>query len=68
MLQDVRRRRRTEVAQLNGHVADEGRRLSVPTPLNAAVVSTFAEIGVDFEPRSERVDPLLQVSGVDVAA
>jgi 2-dehydropantoate 2-reductase len=68
MLQDVRRRRRTEVAQLNGYVADEGRRLGVPTPLNEAVVEKFAEVGVDFEPRSERVDPLLQVTGVDVAA
>src|SRR5947199_1620885 len=34
MLQDVMRRRRTEIDHLNGYVAAEGRRLGVPTPFN----------------------------------
>jgi len=38
MLQDVDRRRRTEVDVLNGGIASFGRRAGVPTPLNDAIV------------------------------
>jgi 2-dehydropantoate 2-reductase len=58
MLQDVRKQRRTEVDYLNGYVASEGRRLSVPTPYNDAVVERFRELGTAFEPRLEHLDPL----------
>jgi 2-dehydropantoate 2-reductase len=68
MLQDVRRGRRTEVAQLNGYVAEEGRRLGVPTPFNAAVTETFGRIGVDFAPRSERIDTLMEAVAEHVPA
>ncbi len=37
MLQDVERRRRTEVDAINGAVAARGARLGVPTPVNAAL-------------------------------
>lgn len=38
VLQDWRKSRHSEVDDLNGHVADEGTRLGIPTPMNAAVV------------------------------
>ena len=38
MLQDLARGARTEVDALNGAVADEGRRLGVPTPVNAQLL------------------------------
>jgi 2-dehydropantoate 2-reductase len=37
MLQDVVAHRRTEVDTLNGGIVDAGRRVGVPTPLNAVV-------------------------------
>src|SRR4030095_7371362 len=40
LLQDVMRGRRTEIEYLNGYVCTEGRRLSVPTPVNDAVGKT----------------------------
>jgi 2-dehydropantoate 2-reductase len=40
MLQDLERGRPTEIDDINGHVVSEGRRLGVPTPVNAAVVET----------------------------
>jgi 2-dehydropantoate 2-reductase len=40
MLQDLERGRPTEIDFINGHVVSEGRRLGVPTPINAAVVET----------------------------
>ena len=68
MLQDVRRKRRTEVDYLNGYVADEGRRLGIATPVNDAIVEIFAPLGTDFEPRPDRVDPLLKVVEAHVPA
>jgi len=44
MLQDVTKGRPTEIDYLNGHVAEEGRRLGVPTPANEAVVPIVKEI------------------------
>ena len=38
LLQDVMKRRRTEVGYLNGDVARRGSRLGIPTPANALVV------------------------------
>ncbi len=37
MLQDVRKRRRTEVAQINGFINRRGQELEVPTPVNATL-------------------------------
>jgi 2-dehydropantoate 2-reductase len=61
MLQDVKKHRRTEVDYLNGFVADEGRRLGVPTPYNDAVVERFGELGTSFDPASHRLDPLAEL-------
>jgi len=37
-LQDVMKARRTEIEHLNGYVAEQGRKLGVPTPFNDAVI------------------------------
>lgn len=37
MLQDVMRKRVTEIDVLNGAIVDEGRKLGVPTPVNAVI-------------------------------
>jgi 2-dehydropantoate 2-reductase len=59
MLQDVKKRRRTEVEYLNGYVAQEGRRLNVPTPFNDAVVERFEELGTSFDPDPGLLAPLV---------
>lgn len=38
VLQDWRKGRRSEAQDLNGHVADEGARLGIPTPMNDTVL------------------------------
>jgi 2-dehydropantoate 2-reductase len=38
MLQDVEASRQTEVDVINGAIVDAGKRLSIPTPLNDAMV------------------------------
>jgi len=40
-LQDVMKGRRTEIEHLNGYVAEQGRKLGVPTPFNDAVVQAI---------------------------
>jgi 2-dehydropantoate 2-reductase len=47
LLLDLREGRRTEVAALNGAVAAAGARLSIPTPVNAALCRILEEIGAD---------------------
>jgi 2-dehydropantoate 2-reductase len=44
MLQDLERGRRTEIDFVNGYAVDVGRRLGVPTPVNAAIVQTVHAI------------------------
>ncbi|HEY1907873.1 MAG TPA: 2-dehydropantoate 2-reductase [Myxococcaceae bacterium] len=44
MLQDFERGRPTEIDFINGYVAELGRRLAVPTPVNAAIVETVHAI------------------------
>ena len=39
MLQDVHKRRKTEIDALNGGIAGEGRRIGVPTPLHDCMVA-----------------------------
>jgi 2-dehydropantoate 2-reductase len=58
MLQDVMRKRRTEIDHLNGYVAEHGRRVGVKTPFNDRIVALFHEHGVDFVPRLENLAPL----------
>lgn len=59
-LQDVMRGRRTEIAELNGFVAAEGRRLGVPTPFNDAVVREVTRHGVGtLVPDPANLQPLI---------
>jgi 2-dehydropantoate 2-reductase len=44
MLQDFERGRPTEIDFINGHVADVGRSMGIPTPANAAIVGTVHAI------------------------
>ena len=45
LLQDVIKGRRTEVDQLNGFIAAQGKELGIPTPMNDAVVGIFERRG-----------------------
>jgi 2-dehydropantoate 2-reductase len=44
MAQDVAKGRRSEIEQMNGHVAARGLELSVPTPVTSAVIAIVREI------------------------
>jgi 2-dehydropantoate 2-reductase len=59
MLQDVMRRRRTEIDHLNGFVATEGRRVGVKTPFNDRVVELYHAHGVGLTPDPKHLEPLL---------
>jgi 2-dehydropantoate 2-reductase len=59
MLQDVMRRRRTEIDHLNGYVVAEGRRVGVKTPFNEAVVELYHAHGVGLRPDPKHIEPLL---------
>jgi len=48
MLQDVRNRRRTEIDAINGAVVEEGKRLGIPTPVNAELVRQIKEIEAGY--------------------
>jgi 2-dehydropantoate 2-reductase len=62
LLQDVMRGRRTEVDYLNGYVVEEGRRVGVPTPVNAAVVAEIHRHGVGtLKPDPANLEPLLRL-------
>jgi 2-dehydropantoate 2-reductase len=59
LLQDVMRRRRTEVEYLNGYVAAQGRTVGVPTPFNDAIVELFRRHGVGtLTPDPKHLEPL----------
>ena len=59
LLQDVMRRRRTEVEFLNGYVAAQGRKVGVPTPFNDAIVELFRRHGVGtLTPDPKHLEPL----------
>ena len=62
LLQDVMRRRRTEIEYLNGYVVAEGRQAGVPTPINEAVVDLYRRYGVGaLEPDPRNLEPLLKL-------
>jgi 2-dehydropantoate 2-reductase len=44
MLQDVNRKRPTEIDAINGEIAAAGRRLGIPTPVNDALIKKVKEI------------------------
>jgi 2-dehydropantoate 2-reductase len=62
LLQDVMRRRRTEIEYLNGYVVNEGRKAGVATPLNEAVVDLYRQHGVGaLAPDPRHLEPLLKL-------
>ena len=59
---DIERGRKTEIDSLSGFVAQEGRRLDIPTPLNKAICQMVREIeGGARLPGSQNLDELLRV-------
>lgn len=44
MLQDVLNRRRTEIAFINGAIVQEGKKIAIPTPVNATLTSLITVI------------------------
>ena len=60
LLQDVMKRRRTEVDFLNGHVSAEGKKKAVPTPFNDAIVAAVhAQPVGQLAPNPKNLDPLI---------
>ena len=60
LLQDVIKRRRTEVDFLNGHVSAEGRTKGVPTPFNDAIVAAVHAHPVgQLTPSPKHLEPLI---------
>ena len=62
MGQDVEKGRRTEIEFMNGFIVDEGRRVGVPTPINAAIVQVVQEVqsgerAPGAEERASRTEP-----------
>ena len=58
LLQDVMKKRRTEVEYLNGHVSLQAREHGLAVPLNDAVVAEFRRLGLGFTPEPSRLEPL----------
>jgi 2-dehydropantoate 2-reductase len=50
MLQDVEKRRITEIDVINGAVVEAGQRLSIPTPYNSAMVWLIKALEESFQP------------------
>ena len=59
LLQDVIRRRRTEIEFLNGAVCEHGRRVGVKTPFNDKVVEIVKSLGVGFKSDPKHLDPVI---------
>jgi 2-dehydropantoate 2-reductase len=60
-LQDVLKRRRTEIDYLNGYVCREGARVGVKTPFNDAVVAIVRGLGVGFQSNRAHLDPVIRM-------
>ena len=59
LLQDVKKKRRTEIDYLNGYVCEQGKAKGVKTPYNDAVVATIRGLGVGFTPDRKHLDPVI---------
>jgi 2-dehydropantoate 2-reductase len=60
LLQDVLKRRRTEIDHLNGYVSERGRAVGIPTPFNDAIVRAVHAHGVGrLTPDPAHLVPLL---------
>ena len=65
MGQDVEKGRRTEIEFMNGYIVDEGRRVGVPTPVNAAIVQVVQEVqSGERAPGPENVHRVLSLAGL----
>ncbi|MCH8186582.1 MAG: 2-dehydropantoate 2-reductase [Chloroflexi bacterium] len=65
MSQDVTKGRRTEVELMNGYIAQRGREVGVPTPVNSAIVEVVK--GIDqgrITPDPSNVERVLQMAGL----
>jgi 2-dehydropantoate 2-reductase len=61
-LQDVLKKRRTEVDYLNGYVAEQGRKVGVKTPFNDAIVELVHRHGVGtLVPDPKNLEPLVRM-------
>jgi 2-dehydropantoate 2-reductase len=61
LLQDVIKKRRTEIDYLNGYVCEQGKAKGVKTPFNDAVVATIRALGVGFTPDPKHLDPVVRM-------
>lgn len=61
LLQDVIKKRRTEIDYLNGYVCEQGKQRGVKTPFNDAVVATIRGLGVGFTPDPRNLDPVIRM-------
>ena len=62
LLQDVMKRRRTEIDFLNGYVVGQGRTVGVPTPFNEAIVAAVHAHPVGrLTPDPKHLKPLLEL-------
>jgi 2-dehydropantoate 2-reductase len=59
LLQDVKKKRRTEIDYLNGYVCEQGKQNGVETPFNDAVVAQVRALGVGFTPDRRNLDPIV---------
>ncbi len=62
LLPDVLKKRRTEIEYLNGWVAQQGKKVGVPTPFNDAVVALVKGYGVGkLTPDPKNLEPLVRL-------
>ena len=61
LLQDVIKKRRTEIDYLNGYVCEQGKARGVATPFNDAVVATIRALGVGFTPDRKNLEPVFRM-------
>jgi 2-dehydropantoate 2-reductase len=62
LLQDVLKRRRTEIEYLNGWVSQQGRKVGVKTPFNDAIVEVVKSHGVGkLTPDPKNLEPLVRM-------
>jgi 2-dehydropantoate 2-reductase len=59
LLQDVKKKRRTEIDYLNGYVCEQGKAKGVKTPYNDRVVGIIRGLGVGFTPDRKHLDPVV---------
>ena len=65
MSQDVRKGRRSEIDQMNGHVVAKGQEVGVPTPASGAVVSAMRQVDSGkLKPDPSNIDRVLAQAGV----